>query len=123
MTPALCHSTRSGERQNTIDAPAKLNLGLEVIGRRDDGFHEIATIFLAIDLYDHLTLTPSEELELVCTDVALAGRENLAFRALEVLREETHRCGGARLELAKGIPPAAGLGGASSDAAAALIGG
>ena len=59
MTPSSCHeSLDRGERQIVIDAPAKLNLGLEVIGRRDDGFHEIATIFVAIDLYDRLTLSP-----------------------------------------------------------------
>ena len=58
MKPSLCHSTESRERQTVIDAPAKLNLGLEVIGRRDDGFHEIATIFVAVDLYDRLTCRP-----------------------------------------------------------------
>ena len=111
------------ETQIQIAAPAKLNLGLEVIGRRDDGFHEIATIFVAIDLCDRLTLTLSDELELICDDDALAGSDNLALRALEVLREETGYRGGARVELSKRIPAAAGLGGASSDAAAALIGG
>ncbi len=111
------------EIQIQVEAPAKLNLGLEVLVRRDDGFQEIATIFVAIDLYDRLTLTPSDDLELTCDDSALAGSDNLAFRALEVLREETGHRGGARVELAKRIPTAAGLGGASSDAAAALLGG
>ena len=117
--------TGAGESRIEIEraAPAKVNLGLEVIGRRDDGFHEIATIFVAIDLCDRLTLTPSEKLELTCDDDALAGGDNLAFRALQFLREEIHHRGGARVELSKGIPAAAGLGGASSDAAAALIGG
>ena len=116
-----------GEARTEIEiqvaAPAKLNLGLEVIGRRDDGFHEIATIFLAIDLYDRLTLTPSNDLELTCNDCSLAGIDNLAIRALQHLREETDHRGGARVELLKRIPAAAGLGGASSDAAAALIAG
>ena len=106
-----------------IVAPAKLNLGLEVLGRRDDGFHEIATIFAAIDLCDYLTLTPSDNLDLICDDDALTGDANLAFRALQILRDETHHRGGARVALAKRIPAAAGLGGASSDAAAALLGG
>ena len=97
MTPSSCHSTGSGERQIVIDAPAKLNLGLEVIGRRDDGFHEIATIFLAIDLYDRLTLSQSDELELSCNDAALAGEDNLALRALRLLRDETNPRGGARI--------------------------
>jgi 4-diphosphocytidyl-2-C-methyl-D-erythritol kinase len=112
-----------GEPRVEILAPAKLNLGLEVIGRRDDGFHEIATIFVAIDLYDRLVFSPSNDLELTCDDDALTGRDNLAFRALQVLREETDHREGARIELSKRIPAAAGLGGGSSDAAAALIGG
>ena len=116
-------STRLDERQIVIDAPAKLNLGLEVIGRRDDGFHEIATIFVAIDLHDRLTLSPADDLELICSDDALAGEENLALRALRLLRDETNYPGGARIHLCKRIPAAAGLGGASSDAAAALRGG
>jgi 4-diphosphocytidyl-2-C-methyl-D-erythritol kinase len=123
MTPSSCHSTESGERQIVIDAPAKLNLGLEVIGRRDDGFHEIATIFLTIDLSDRLTLSPSPDLELSCDDGALAGEDNLSLRALRLLRDETDHPGAAGLDLAKRIPSAAGLGGASSDAAAALLAG
>jgi 4-diphosphocytidyl-2-C-methyl-D-erythritol kinase len=115
--------TESGERRVAIDAPAKLNLGLEVIGRRDDGFHEIATIFLAIDLYDRVTLSPADDLELSCDDAALSGEENLALRALRLLRDETDHPGGAHLHLCKRIPAAAGLGGASSDAAATLLGG
>ena len=106
-----------------IEAPAKLNLGLEVIGRREDGFHEIATVFLAIDLYDTLTLGLADGLEVACADPALAGGENLALSALRELRDETGYDGGARVELVKYIPVASGLGGASSDAAAALRGG
>jgi 4-diphosphocytidyl-2-C-methyl-D-erythritol kinase len=123
MTPFSYHSGGSGERQVVIDAPAKLNLGLEVIGRRDDGFHEIATIFLTIDLCDRLTFLPSDHLELRCDDDALASDDNLALRALQLLRDEANHPGGARLHLCKRIPAAAGLGGASSDAAAALLGG
>jgi 4-diphosphocytidyl-2-C-methyl-D-erythritol kinase len=123
MTPSACHSTESGARQIVIDAPAKLNLGLEVIGRRADGFHEIATILLTIDLYDRVTLSPANGLELSCDDDSLADEENLALRALRLLRDETNHPSGARIHLCKRIPTAAGLGGASSDAAAALLGG
>jgi 4-diphosphocytidyl-2-C-methyl-D-erythritol kinase len=123
MTPSLWHSIGSGERQIAIDTPAKLNLGLEVIGRRDDGFHEIATIFVTIDHYDRLTLSPSPDLELSCDDDSLSGEDNLALRALRLLRDETNHPDGARIHLSKRIPAAAGLGGASSDAAAALLGG
>src|SRR5918998_675771 len=109
-------STRLVEGQIVIDAPAKLNLGLEVIGRRDDGFHEIATIFLTIDLSDRLTLSPADDLELSCDDDSLSGTDNLALRALDLLRDATNFSGGARIQLCKRIPAAAGLGGASSDA-------
>jgi 4-diphosphocytidyl-2-C-methyl-D-erythritol kinase len=123
MIRASGHSTGSGLGRIEIDAPAKLNLGLEVIGRREDGFHEMATIFVAIDLYDLVTLSPTDGLELSCDDDALAGEDNLALRALRLLCEETGHRGGARLHLCKRIPAAAGLGGASSDAAATLLGG
>jgi 4-diphosphocytidyl-2-C-methyl-D-erythritol kinase len=123
MTPCSGHGTGSSERRIVVDAPAKVNLGLEVIGPRDDGFHEIATILMAIDLYDHLTLSPADELEVTCDDESLSDQENLALRALHLLREETNHPGGAHIHLHKKIPSAAGLGGASSDAAAALRGG
>ncbi len=106
-----------------LQAPAKLNLGLEVLGRRDDGYHEIATILLAIDLYDTVQLAASDSIELSCAEPMLAGDDNLALRALHALRDETGFSGGAQLDLVKRIPIASGLGGASSDAAAALRGG
>src|SRR5215213_1510366 len=123
MTPFSFDWTGSGEPRIAIDAPAKLNLGLEVIGRREDGFHEIATILVAIDLYDRVKLSPADRPELSCNDEGLAGEENLALRALALLRDETTIRGGAQIDLCKRIPAAAGLGGASSDAAAALVGG
>jgi 4-diphosphocytidyl-2-C-methyl-D-erythritol kinase len=123
MTPSPCHGTESGERRIGIDAPAKLNLGLEVIGRRDDGFHEIATIFLTIDLHDRLTLSLSDDLQLSGDDDTLAGEDNLALRALRLLRDVTNQPEGAHIHLCKRTPAAAGLGGASSNAAAALLGG
>ena len=104
-----------------IEAPAKLNLGLEVIGRREDGYHDVATIFLAIDLFDHLALTRHEELVLRCDSPELERDTNLALRALGLLRDESGAGDGAHLDLTKRIPAAAGLGGASSDAAAALL--
>src|SRR3954470_12194703 len=113
MTPSLGRGTAPGERPIIIDAPAKLNLGLEVIGRRADGFHEIATIFVAIDLYDRVTLSPAADLELGCDDGSLTGADNLALRALALLRDETRYPRGARIHLCKSIPAAAGLGGAS----------
>ncbi|MCL5108267.1 MAG: 4-(cytidine 5'-diphospho)-2-C-methyl-D-erythritol kinase [Chloroflexi bacterium] len=98
-----------------------MNLGLEVVGRRPDGSHDLVSLFQTIDLHDELRLEPAGELALVCTDPGLAGPDNLVWRAARLLRERAGGRDGARLELHKGIPVAAGLGGGSADAAAALL--
>jgi 4-diphosphocytidyl-2-C-methyl-D-erythritol kinase len=106
-------------------APAKVNLFLEVLGRRADGYHEIATLLLAIDLADELDFAPagSGELSLTCDDPTLSvGPDNLVLKAASRLRDETGCTAGATIRLTKRIPWAAGLGGGSSDAAAALEG-
>jgi 4-diphosphocytidyl-2-C-methyl-D-erythritol kinase len=108
-----------------VPAPAKVNLFLEVLGKRADGYHEIATLTLAIDLADELDFAPDESggLSLTCDDPALStGPDNLVLRAANRLRLETGCTAGARIRLTKRIPWAAGLGGGSSDAAAALEG-
>ena len=119
--PISCALSVRNKQALQITAPAKLNLGLEVIGRRSDGYHDLATIFLAVDLCDRLTLTPAADLGLTCSDPALQHDDNLILRALHTLREETGAQQGARIDLQKRIPRAAGLGGASTDAAAALL--
>jgi 4-diphosphocytidyl-2-C-methyl-D-erythritol kinase len=105
-------------------APAKVNLALRVVGRREDGYHELDTVFQAIDLWDRLELVPAPRLELSCDDPGIpTDRENLAFRAAELLRAR-HRAPaipGAAIRLRKEIPAQAGLGGGSADAAAALL--
>ena len=104
-----------------IVAPAKLNLGLEVVGRRADGFHDVVTILQALTLADHLTLQPAPALCLTCSDPTLEGEDNLALAALRTLQRELGMDARGWLHLHKSIPAAAGLGGASSDAAAALL--
>lgn len=104
-------------------APAKLNLFLEVLGRRADGYHEIETVMVAVSLCDTLTVRddPSGEIRLRCSDPALpVGADNLVIQAADRLREATGCRRGARIELAKAIPARAGLAGGSSDAAATL---
>ena len=104
-------------------APAKINWTLEVLGRRPDGFHNVKTILQTIDLCDSLELEPAAELTLEATGEGLPPPdENLTMRAARLLREKTGYGGGARMRLTKTIPVAAGLGGGSSDAAAALRG-
>jgi 4-diphosphocytidyl-2-C-methyl-D-erythritol kinase len=102
-------------------APAKLNLGLEVIGKRLDGYHNIATVMQTVTVFDRLTVTPAPEITLTVADRSLAGEDNLAFAAARLVRNNLGLPDGASIELSKRIPAAAGLGGASSDAAATLV--
>ena len=110
----------------TVTAPAKVNLHLEVLGLRADGFHELAMVMQSIDLADRLTFTNTADggLSLRCDDPELSiGEDNLVLRAARLLRE---RSGfqelGAAITLEKCIPIGAGLAGGSSDGAATLVG-
>ena len=121
-------------------APAKLNLFLEILGKRSDGYHEIETLITAIDRFDRLSLRAHEDsnVHLNCQmgtplwQIARAAsgdgasqlppaEDNLVYRALRALQERSGCRQGAVVTLQKTIPPASGLGGGSSDAAAALI--
>ena len=102
-------------------AYAKINLALEVLGRRDDGYHEVSTVLHAVGLADHLTFEESEGLSLECDDPAIEGEENLVLRAARLLQQAAGSGRGASITLRKGIPIAAGLGGGSSDAAVTLL--
>lgn len=97
-------------------------MALEVLGKRDDGYHEIATVMQAVDLCDRLVLEDAEDLTIEASDEVPADRSNLAMRAAAALREAAGLERGARISLDKRIPVAAGLGGGSSDAAAVLLG-
>jgi 4-diphosphocytidyl-2-C-methyl-D-erythritol kinase len=101
-------------------ALAKINLGLEVIGRRPDGFHDIVTIFQTIDILDTIRVSPGHQMALSVDDPLLQGENNLALRAAKSLQERFSISVGAEIRLTKEIPVAAGLGGASSDAASTL---
>ena len=107
-----------------LSAPAKINLGLAVRGRRADGYHDISTIFLKISLADKLGIeaTKNPDVTVRCNDPAVPGdSRNLVHRAAAALQPAAPGRG-ARFRLRKSIPIAAGLGGGSSDAAAALSG-
>ena len=106
-------------------APAKVNLFLEVLAKRSDGYHEIATLLVAVSLTDTLEFKEdaSGEIQLTCDQPDLAtGPENLIVRAATLLRERTGHKSGVTIRLAKRIPVAAGLAGGSTDAAATLAG-
>ena len=121
--PAAKSATK--KRSVRLPAFAKVNLCLHVLGKRPDDYHELRTIFQAISLHDtlELSLTPKPGIELEWTDASLpAGPENLVYRAIEAFGCEIGFRGGIHARLEKRIPVARGLGGGSSDAAAALIG-
>ena len=103
-------------------AHAKVNLFLRVLRRREDGFHEIETLMAPITLYDSLEIKFANAFEFHCDEPGLAGDDNLVVRAACLFFSETNREPKVRLTLRKEIPQGAGLGGGSSDAAAALRG-
>jgi 4-diphosphocytidyl-2-C-methyl-D-erythritol kinase len=104
-------------------APAKINLGLRVIGRRPDGYHEIETLFQEISLCDRLEFHPSAEWRLEVRGADLDGGEtNLVTRAARLLSHAARLPFAGRIVLQKEIPVGGGLGGGSSDGAVALIG-
>ena len=115
----------TGHDTVTIAAPAKLNLFLEILGKRPDGYHDLETLMVAVDLYDTLEVSPrvDGQLELMCDPPGLpTGPENLVYKAADRLRQQAHRPGlGASIRLTKRIPTQAGLAGGSSDAAATLV--
>ena len=107
-------------------APAKINLSLLIAGKRPDGFHEIETIMAKIDWYDEILIQPGRQagIELTCRGPswAPAGDDNLVYKAAKVLLESHSLKPDVRIILTKNVPAGTGLGSASSDAAATLIG-
>jgi 4-diphosphocytidyl-2-C-methyl-D-erythritol kinase len=104
-----------------VRAFAKINLSLEVLGRRPDGYHEVRTVLQTIDLADRLEVQPAASLQVECDDPALAGEANLVWRAATALAAHSGIRPLARICIHKSIPVGVGLGGGSSDAAAALV--
>jgi 4-diphosphocytidyl-2-C-methyl-D-erythritol kinase len=110
-------------RSVTLRAPAKVNLLLDIGGSRPDGYHDVTTIFAALDFGDVVTVAEAPGLSLERTpDLPFAPTADLCWRAAEALAREIGRPPGLAIRLEKRIPAAAGLGGGSSDAAAVLAG-
>lgn len=104
-----------------VKAYAKINLGLHIVGKRQDGFHDIETIFHRINLYDEINIENSADISISCSNPSIpTDSANLCWKAAELLRKESGITHGARIEIKKSIPVGAGLGGGSSDAAAVL---
>jgi 4-diphosphocytidyl-2-C-methyl-D-erythritol kinase len=106
-----------------LTAHAKVNLGLSLLGRRSDGFHEIDTVMVRLDLGDHLAVAlgaPGVRLRVVGADLGIPPQHNLVYRAAAAYLEACAGGYGADITLTKHLPVAAGLGGGSSDAGATL---
>lgn len=110
----------------TVRVPGKVNAGLVVGGKREDGFHELATLFVAVSCYDELTFAPAPRLRVTVSGSAATGvpadETNLAGRAAALLAE---RCGlepAVHIDIVKQIPAQGGMAGGSADAAGALLG-
>ena len=121
-----------GNRFHTLDTPlrlrafAKINLGLSILGRRPDHYHEIRTVLQTVRLHDRLEVSLKKRdrsIEVLCDAPDIpAGPGNLVYRAAELWRRERGLRAGIEIRLKKNIPAGSGLGGASSDAAATLLG-
>jgi 4-diphosphocytidyl-2-C-methyl-D-erythritol kinase len=105
-----------------VKAPAKINLTLEVLGKRPDGFHNIRSVIQAIDLCDSLGFALSDDIEVKSGNPDFVAEKSLIPSAAALLRQAKGCSEGVRIEVEKKIPFASGLGGDSSDAAAVLLG-
>ncbi len=112
-------------REIKLKARAKINLGLDVVRKREDGYHEVRMIMQMINLYDKITLRRITEPEIrVTTNLPYlpVNEDNLVYRAAKLLMDEFQVTEGVEIELQKYIPVAAGMAGGSSDAAAVMVG-
>ncbi|MCP4726829.1 MAG: 4-(cytidine 5'-diphospho)-2-C-methyl-D-erythritol kinase [bacterium] len=106
-----------------IRSPAKINFGLRISKKRDDGYHPLSTIFLPIDFYDHISIekTNSDDIRITCTDPAIPTDEsNICWKAADSFFRKAGIREGLKIDLQKNIPSGGGLGGGSSNAAAVL---
>lgn len=109
------------DKKIKLKANAKINLVLDITGKREDGYHLIDTVMQSISLCDEVTVSPAENITVDCTGEGLDNQNNIAFKAAKVFFEKTDLSGGAKIKIVKKIPAAAGLGGGSADAAAVLL--
>ena len=111
------------ENSFTLPSFAKINWNLKIAGRREDGFHELCTIFQTVSLFDEITFAEHNELILTCNDKKIPTDEsNLILKAANILKDRFNIKSGAKIHLEKRIPAPGGLGGGSSNAATALLG-
>lgn len=104
-----------------VKAPAKINLVLDVVGRREDGYHLLQTVFQTVDWYDRITVDFADTIQVLCDGGAPQDESNTAYRAASLFLEHTGRQEGYRITVEKNIPMQAGLAGGSADAAGTLV--
>lgn len=104
-------------------APAKINLGLDIVGRRSDGYHDLSMIMVSVDLNDYITVSEIDDNAIIVESnnhKMPLNDKNDVFKAAKLIREAYHISSGVKIELQKSIPICAGLGGGSTDAAATI---
>ena len=121
MIKGIQANSRELETPVVILCYAKINLTLEILGKRADGYHEVRTVMQTVGLADRLEVAAAADLSFSCSDPALATPDNLVYRAARLLQADYGVRAGAALRLKKRIPVAAGMGGGSSDAAATIV--
>ena len=104
-----------------IKANAKINLTLDVLGKRDDGYHLIDSVFQSVSLGDIVTVNKCDVIRVDCTDSTICDESNIAYKAAKKFFEYTDTVGGASIKIEKHIPLASGMGGGSADAAAVIV--
>ena len=108
----------------TLPSPAKINLFLHILGRREDGYHNLQTLFQLLDYGDQITFTATKTPQITLTDQleGVGAQDNLIVRAATMLQKSTNCEWGCEIQLQKNLPMGAGLGGGSSNAATTLVG-
>lgn len=104
-----------------LKANAKINLTLDVLGKRDDGYHLIDSVFQSVSLCDEVTVNKASVITVSCTDSTICDESNIAYKAAKNFFSYTNIFGGAQITIKKHIPLASGMGGGSADAAAVIV--
>ncbi len=104
-----------------LKACAKINLTLDVLGKREDGYHLIDSVFQSVSLGDNVSVEKADIITVSCTESTICDRSNIAYKAAEKFFEFTGVTGGAKIVIEKHIPLVSGMGGGSADAAAVIV--
>ena len=105
-----------------IKANAKVNLGLAVCGKRQDGYHLIDTVMHSVGIYDLVEIEKADSISVFCSNADIEEKDNIALKAAKLFFQKTGISGGCKVKIEKNIPTCAGMGGGSADAAAVLVG-